>query len=152
MAKLYVDKKIRINAPAQKVWEALTGRACTDIWSLEFGSDGPLMHIESDWQLGSPVLWKDEEGTLLVEGTVTALTPQKMMRYTVFDTRTERPAAGPEDGITYELVEREGNTMLHVRQGDFGALPDGAKHRALSAQTWDRVLSRIKTLAEVELP
>ncbi|KKW43606.1 MAG: Activator of Hsp90 ATPase 1 family protein [Parcubacteria group bacterium GW2011_GWA1_56_13] len=109
MAKLYVDKKIRINAPAQKVWEALTSRACTDIWSLEFGSDGPLMHVESDWQLGSPVLWKDEEGTLLVQGIVTAVTPRKMMRYTVFDTRTERPETSPEDGITYELTEQEGN-------------------------------------------
>lgn len=152
MANLYVDKKIKIEAPAEKVWEALVSRARTDVWALEFGGEGgPLLHIESDWQLGSPVLWKDEDGTLVVEGTVTALKPYTMMRYTVFDVHSERPEVGPEDGITYELLEHDGGTILHVRQGDFGALKGGAKLRDASMQTWDRVLSRIKMLAEVEV-
>lgn len=151
MAKLYVDKKIKIKAPAAKVWEALTSRAATDVWSLEFGGDGPLLHIESDWQLGDAVLWKDENGTTAVEGNVTALVPGKMVRFTAFDARSPRPdRVDEEDDITLDVAESDGTTTLHVRQGDFGALEGGAKLRAASAQIWDRVLPKIRTLAEAE--
>jgi uncharacterized protein YndB with AHSA1/START domain len=56
MPKVFVEKSIEINAPASKVWEALTKREQTDTWAVEFSSGGPQFHIESDWKLGSPVL------------------------------------------------------------------------------------------------
>jgi uncharacterized protein YndB with AHSA1/START domain len=69
-----VDKTIEINAPAAKVLDALTKQEHTDEWVSEFsGGDAPF-HIESDWQPGSPVLWKGEDGKVVVEGTVTVLT------------------------------------------------------------------------------
>ena len=147
MSKLFVDKSLEINAPISKVWEILTERGFTSQWAPEF-SGGSSFRIESDWKLGSPVSWKDAGGQTVVEGNVTALEPQKLLRFTAFDVRSERPPITEKDGITYELSEKGGKTTLHVLQGDFGAMPDGAKYRDMSSAIWDRVLSKVKKLAE----
>src|ERR671918_1105470 len=115
MKKLFVDKTIEINAPASKVWDALTKREYTDQWALEFSSGGPQFHIESDWKLGSPVLWKGQDGKVIVEGNVTALEPEKLLRFTVFDVRMVKPPVTEGDGITYQLSKKNGKTALHIR-------------------------------------
>lgn len=147
MSNLFVDKSAEINAPISKVWEVLTERDLTSQWAPEFSGGSPF-HIESDWKLGSPVSWKDAEGRTIVEGNVTALEPQRLLRFTVFDVRSERPPITEKDGITYELSEQDGQTRLHVLQGDFAARPDGEKYRDMSGEIWDRVLSRVKELVE----
>ncbi len=147
MEKLFVNKTIEINAPASKVWNALTRREYTDQWALEF-TGGAEFHIESDWKLGSPVLWKGQDGSVIVQGNVTVLEPQKFLRFTVFDVRGEKPPVTDEDGITYELTEQNGKTLLRLSQGDFSAMADGEKYRNLSAEIWDRVLPKVKELAE----
>ena len=147
MEKLFVNKTIEINAPAAKVWNALTRREYTDQWALEF-TGGAEFHIESDWKLGSPVLWTRQDGSVIVQGNVTALEPQKFLRFTVFDVRGEKPSVTEEDGITYELAEQNGRTLLRISQGDFSAMTDGEKYRNLSAEIWDRVLLKVKALAE----
>ncbi len=147
MSKLFVDKSIQIDAPASKVWEVLTARGDTSKWAPEFSGGSPLL-IESAWKLGSPVVWKDAEERTIVEGNVTAFDPSKLLRFTVFDVRSERPPVKEEDGITYELSEKDDKTRLHVLQGDLSAMPDGAKYRDLSAGIWDRVLFKVKELAE----
>ena len=147
MEKLFVDKTIEINVPASKVWNALTRREYTDQWALEF-SGGAEFHIESDWKLGSPVLWEGQDGSVIVQGNVTALEPNKFLRFTVFDVRGEKPPVTEEDGITYELTEQNGKTMLRLLQGDFSVMAEGEKYRNLSAEIWDRVLPKVKELAE----
>jgi len=147
MSKLFVDQSTEINAPVSNVWEVLTKREYTSQWAPEFSGGSPFQ-IESDWYPGSPVLWKDSESKTIVEGNVTALQPQKLMRFTVFDVRNERPPVTEEDGITYQLSEKDGKTILHVLQGDFSAIPDGEKYRDMSADVWARVLPKVKELAE----
>ena len=147
MEKLFVEKTIEINAPASKVWNALTKREFTDQWALEF-TGGAEFHIESDWKLGSAVLWKDQDGNVIVQGNITALEPQKFLRFTVFDIRGEKPLVTDEDGITYELTEQNGKTLLRISQGDFSAMAEGEKYRNLSTEIWDRVLPKVKELAE----
>ena len=147
MPKLFVDKTIEINAPASKVWEVLIMPGYTAQWAPEFAG-GAEFHIESDWKPGSPVLWKDQHGNVIVEGNVTAVDPNKFLRFTVFDVRGERPPVTEEDGITFELTGHIGKTTLRVLQGDFSVMPEGEKYHRLSAEVWDRVLPKIKELAE----
>lgn len=147
MSKLFVDQSIQINAPAAKVWEVLTEREYTAQWASEFSGGSPF-HIESDWNIGSPVLWKDAEHKTIVEGDVTALEPQRFLRFTVLDTRGARPPVTEEDGITYQLSEKNGKTTLQVLQGDFSVMPEGEKYRDMSAEVWARVLPKVKELAE----
>jgi uncharacterized protein YndB with AHSA1/START domain len=149
MSKLFVDKTIEINAPATKVWEALTKPEFTDIWAKEFSSGGPkFFYIESTWGMGDRVEWKAEDGTVIVEGNVTKLELLKLLRYTVADTRSEKMKFSEDDGITYELHENLGVTSLHILHGDFSVLPEGEKYCRMSAETWERVLPKIKELAE----
>ena len=147
MEKLFVEKSIKINAPASRVWDALTRPEFTDQWALEF-SGGAEFHIESDWKLGSPVLWKGQDGSVIVQGNVTALELNKFLRFTVFDVRGEKPPVTEEDGITYELTEQNGKTLLQLSQGDFSVMAEGEKYHRLSAEVWDRVLPKVKELAE----
>jgi uncharacterized protein YndB with AHSA1/START domain len=148
MAELFVDKTIEIEAPASRVWSALTRRDSTAKWAPEFSGGGPRFHLESDWNLGSPVSWKDEAGNVIVEGNVTGKEPNRFLRFTAFDTRSERPASGPDDGISFELTEENSKTLLHLRQGDFSNMPEGAKYQRMSDEIWERVLPKVKQLAE----
>jgi len=147
MSNLFVDKTIEINAPPFRVWEVLTKREYTAQWAPEFSGNTPFT-IESEWQIGSPVFWKDQNGKVVVEGNITALEPNKFLRFTVFDVRAERPPVKDGDGITYKLTNQNAKTRLWVSQGDFSAMPDGEKYRDLSAAVWDRVLPKVKHLAE----
>ena len=148
MSKLYVDKSVEIDASPARVWEVLTSRELTTDWASEFSSGGPQIHIESDWVVGSPVLWKNQKGHVVVEGTVTAAELHSLLQYTVFDVDARRPALGPHDGVTYKLTDRSGKTILWVSQGDFSTMADGARYRELSEAIWERALARIKRLAE----
>ena len=148
MPKLYVDKSLEIEASSARVWEILTSRRHTREWASEFTAGGPQLHIESEWAVGGPVWWKDQNGVTVVEGTVTACILHALLRFTVFDAHSARPVVGAEDGITFKLTERLGKTILWVSQGDFSTMPDGARYRDLSEQVWERALPRIKRLAE----
>jgi uncharacterized protein YndB with AHSA1/START domain len=149
MPKLFVEKTIEINAPITKVWDVLTSPEYTSEWATEF-SGGAEFHIESDWKPGSRVLWKDQVGNVIVEGYVTAVEPNTFLRFTVFDVRGEKPPVTEEDGITYKLTEHSGKTTLQLLQGDFSVMPEGEKYHRLSSEVWDRVLPKVKALAEKE--
>ncbi|MBT2654874.1 SRPBCC domain-containing protein [Bacillus sp. ISL-18] len=149
MTKLFVDKTIAINAPASNVWDVLTKSELNCQWAIEFSSGGPEFHLESTWELASPVYWKGQDGTVIVEGNVTAVKQDKLLRFTVFDVRMEeRPEVTEEDGITFHLAEVEGKTTLHILQGDFYAMTNGQFYRDASAEIWDKVLPKIKRIAE----
>lgn len=149
MNKLFVEKTIAINAPVFKVWDAITKRENTNEWALEFSSGGPQFNIESTWELGGPVLWKGQDGTVIVEGNVTAAEQNRLLRFTVFDVRSpERPPVTDEDGITFQLSEENGKTTLRILQGDFSVMTAGEKYRDLSAEIWNKVLPKVKELAE----
>jgi uncharacterized protein YndB with AHSA1/START domain len=148
MQKLFVDKTIEIEAPLFGVWDVLIRPAYTRLWAPEFYGGSPF-RIESEWRIGAPVLWKDGHDQIIVEGNVTRLEPEKILRFTVFDVHsTDRPTVTEEDGITFELLRRETHTLLHLRQGDFSGMADGEQYRQMSEQVWDRVLPQIKQLAE----
>ena len=148
MPKLFVDKTIEIDAPPFGVWDVLTATKYTRLWAPEFYGGAPFC-IESEWRIGAPVVWKDDHDQIIVEGNVTRLEPEKILRFTVFDVRTpKRPMVTAEDGITFELARRESGTLLHLRQGDFSSMPEAEKYWQASDQVWDRTLPRIKRLAE----
>lgn len=149
MSKLFVDQTIEINAPASKVWHVLTVSKFNNRWATKFSSGGPQFYLDSTWELGSPVLWKGEDGTVIVEGNVTGHELNKFLRFTVFDVRSEEKVLVTEDdGITFHLSEEKGKTTLHILQGDFSVMPEGKKYRDLSADIWDKVLPLVKEMAE----
>ena len=145
MKKLFVDKTVEIDAPVQKVWDVLTNPNFTDQWTNEFMAD---MIVESDWKMGSAVVWKDISGKVVVEGDVTKIEPKKVLRYTTFDVETGRTPVTEEDGITFELSGYEGKTKLHILHGDFATMKEGQKYYDMTLDAWNKIVPKIKELAE----
>jgi uncharacterized protein YndB with AHSA1/START domain len=88
---------------------------------------------------------------VIVEGHVTAVEPHTFLRFTVFDVRGEKPPVTEEDGITYERTEHAGKSAFRLLQGGFSVMPEeGEKYYRLSAEVWERVLPKVKALAEEE--
>jgi uncharacterized protein YndB with AHSA1/START domain len=152
MEKLFIEKSIEIEAPVEKVWKVLTDYEFTKQWVEEgWGKIGISMNVYSDWKPGSEVLWKKENGTLLVNGNVTKLNPYKLLRFTVFDVNSkEKFITEEEDGITYKLDEKKGNTILTVRQGNFAVMKNGKRNYEHTIKVWDAVVPKIKELTEAD--
>ena len=106
--------KVIIDAPASRVWKALTKPELVKQW--QYGTD-----LSTDWQMGSPITFRNEwEGTIYEQkGTILEIEPNKLMKYTLF-----APRPGLEDKpenyftMTYSLEEADGKTILTIIQDD----------------------------------
>ena len=124
MNPLNIVNQIDIKAPASSVWDALTNPEMTKQYM--FGCE-----TISDWEIGSSLLWQGEyEGKkmVFVKGQIKELVPFKLLSYTVIDPNGSIPDI-PENylTVTYELVQKEGSTLLTVTQGDYNKVAEGAR-------------------------
>ena len=149
MPRLIAEKSIDIDAPAARVWTVLTTPHFNEKWAALFAAKGP---IDSDWKLGSPVLWRNADGQVYVTGAVIALEPNKLLKFTVRSTSKEmQPLSGlAEDDITqtFALSEHDGRTTLSIAHGDFSNLANGEKILPAVVAGWDTILALLKQLAE----
>ena len=133
---------ITIDAGASKVWEALTTPSI--IKQYFFGTDAI-----SDWQPGSPIIFKGEwEGKQYEDkGTILNVIPNALFKYNYWSSMS-----GIEDRpenyviITYELSENNGKTLLTITQEN---IPD-EKMKEHSEQNWKKVLADLKHLLEAK--
>ena len=146
-ATLIVRNTITIDAPASKVWNALTNPVETKKYM--FGCE-----TVSDWKKGSPLLWKGEyegKAMVFVKGTIVDIIPGKFLAYTTIDPNSGIPDI-PEKylTVTYTLEESRGRTVLTATQGDYAKVGDGEKRykETVNGGGWDPILKAIKTLVE----
>jgi uncharacterized protein YndB with AHSA1/START domain len=108
------DSIAKINAPARKVWLALTVPDLVKQW--QYGSD-----LLTTWEIGSPIIFRNEWNGQVFEqkGSVLEFSPESRVKYSLFFPRPDLQDV-PEHRIfmTYELTESEGVTSLLVRQED----------------------------------
>lgn len=145
---LFAEQTIQINAPAEKVWRALTDKELSKEWVPAFGMQGG--YIESDWKDGSEVMWKDRDGKTQVNGKLFKHEPYNHLHFGVRD--TSDPTATEqteEDGIFYTLSEKDGVTTLHIKQGDFERDPAWVQYYEPTMRVWEKVLPIVKRLAEM---
>jgi uncharacterized protein YndB with AHSA1/START domain len=129
-----------INAPASKVWHALTDP--DEIQKYMFGS-----RVETDWQPGSRITWKGEyEGKEYEDkGEVLEVEPERRLKVTHFS-----PLSGDEDvpenyhTLLYELSERDDATHVSLSQ-DNNSSEEAAEH---SRANWEKMLSALKDVVE----
>ena len=148
MVKLEVKNTITINAPASKVWDALTNPAQTKKYM--FGCE-----TVSDWKVGSPLLWRahhEGKDVVFVKGTIKDIKHGKLLAYTTFDPNsTLRDSPENYTTVTYELREESGKTIFDVTQGDFSTVDDGEKRYKEASNNgdgWNPILVEIKKLVE----
>ncbi|MEP7373940.1 MAG: SRPBCC family protein [Chitinophagaceae bacterium] len=131
---------ININAPTERVWEALTTPSI--IKQYFFGTTAV-----SDWKAGSPLIFRGEwEGKKYEDkGTILETIPEKLFRYTYWGSMS-----GIEDKpenyatITYSLEDRNEYTGLTITQEN---IPD-EKMKEHSEKNWNKVLNNLKQLLE----
>jgi uncharacterized protein YndB with AHSA1/START domain len=141
MNKSYTaQKSIVINAPAVRVWQALTRPEL--VKQYLFGTQ-----MTADWRVGGAITYRGQwEGKAYEDkGSVRIFEPEKRLQTTYYS-----PLSGREDKpenystVTYDLVEAKGRTTLTVTQ-DNNPSPESAEH---SAKNWAMVLEGLKKLLE----
>ncbi len=145
---LFIKNTIAINAPIEKVWDALVNPVQTRKYM--FGCE-----TVSDWKPGSDLLWSGEyEGKkmVFVKGTIVRIEPHRYLAYTAID-----PNSTIEDisenylTVTYELKPENGQTIFTVTQGDYSIVAEGERRYTESYNNglgWQPILEGIKKLVE----
>jgi uncharacterized protein YndB with AHSA1/START domain len=128
-----------IKAPIEKVWDALTNPEI--VKQYFFGSNQ-----ETDWKVGSPVLWTGEyEGTTYVDkGVVLEFLPNKKLSFSYLSSWN-----GLEDKpenyllVSYDVKSTGTGTELIIIQSNYD--DEKAKH---STENWAVVIGGLKKLVE----
>ena len=142
--ELIVKGTALINAPALKVWDALTKPE----WTRKYMYN---CDTESDWEAGSALLWRGHgDGNVYVKGKVLDIKPGAYLAYTVID-----PNGNIEDKesnyltVTYALTPENGQTRVDVTQGDYAKVDNGAaRYKDTSPEGWNGLLQQIKEMIE----
>jgi len=139
---LVFQASIRINAPAARVWAVLTTPTLTK--RFMFGGEAI-----SDWKVGSPLVWRLGGNEKILKGTIVGIEPCKRLSYTIIDPEAPYPII-PENytTVTYELAEKDGETVVSVSDGDFSTVADGKIRYERTVWGWGIALQKLKEVAE----
>jgi uncharacterized protein YndB with AHSA1/START domain len=131
---------VSINAPAAKVWDALTDKAKRKQWF--FGVD-----TRTDWKPGSPIVHTGEyEGKPYEDkGEVLEIEPGRLLVHSHWSKTSGLPDK-PENyqTVSFFLTENEGKTTLTLAESNFPS----DKARQASEQAWEQALKGLKQLVE----
>jgi uncharacterized protein YndB with AHSA1/START domain len=134
---------IEINAPTSVVWRTMTDPTLIKQWFLG-------TNVETDWQAGSPIVFKGEwQGAAYEDrGIIQTIDPEKVLQYTHWSSRTGK-ADTPENHevVKLALTGTQDKTILTVSETNLGS----ADARDMSVKIWGMVLSNLKKVAEAKL-
>jgi uncharacterized protein YndB with AHSA1/START domain len=132
MSKSSIEKMVEINAPVSRVWRVFTDPGLTRQMGGEY---------VSAWNVGSSFGWRRLDGTLMTNGTILQIVPEKLLQHSLLNS-----VGNINSVITYEFVENDYVTTLYARE-EF-ATPISDNEYADSAEGWDAALHAVKEIAE----
>jgi uncharacterized protein YndB with AHSA1/START domain len=138
---LIAKATVTIDAPASKVWEAITNPEF--IRQYLFGAE-----VITDWKEGSPIIYKGtyQGKTYEDKGNVLKVEPEKLLLITHWS-----PLSGSADTpenyhkVSYDLAAEKGGTRLTITQ-DNNAIKEEQEQ---NSNFWKMALDGIKKLLEV---
>lgn len=129
-----------INAPSEKVWDALVNPVA--IRQYMFGT-----HVVSDWQVGSPIIWKGEwQGKSYEDkGVILQLKPGQTLQYSHFSPLSGLPDK-PENyhTVTIKLTASAHQTLVSLTQDKNSS----DEERVHSEENWGMMLATLKKFLE----
>ena len=148
MKTLEIKNTISINAPMEKVWDALVNPEQTKKYM--FGCE-----TVSDWKIGSTLNWQalyEGKNTIFVTGKIISIEPNKKLVYTTFDPNSTMEDI-PENHltVTYDLATENQQTIFTVTQGNYATVAEGErryKEAYNNGEGWNPILIEIKKLVE----
>ena len=133
---LIAEVSTTIDAPREKVWDALVNPMI--IRQYMFGTE-----VESDWDVGSPIVWKGEwQGKPYEDkGVILQLEPARKLSYSHFSPLSGRPDT-PENyhTVTVELTDDGAMTLDELSQ-DNNSSEEAREH---STTNWKQMLAALK--------
>ncbi len=137
---LLARASININAPCEKVWNALVNPEA--IKQYMFGTN-----VVSDWYEGSPIIWKGEwQGNSYEDkGVILQLKPERTIQYSHFSPLSGLPET-PDNyhTVTIELSANGNQTQVLLAQ-DNNATEEARAH---SEKNWGMMLAAMKKFLE----
>lgn len=128
-----------IDAPAEKVWRALTTAEFTrQYWHQT--------EVRSSWRVGDPVEFMVGGDEVGCRGEVLVCDPPKQLSYTWHFPRHPECAKEMPSRVTFELEELSGATKLTIRHDQFDAAHSPTFQ--MVAGGWPFVLAGLKSLCE----
>lgn len=136
MPNLFIEKSIEIVAPAAIVWRVFTDPELSRRMGGEY---------VTDWEAGSTIGWKDENGKMRTHGKILKIEPARMLKHNLLRDVDGVPTM--TSVITYEFRGRQdGKTTLSARESF--AEPQKDKDFADADAGWDASLAKLKAVAE----
>ena len=138
--KLVSKSSTLINAPVNKVWEALTNPSL--IKQYLFGTN-----TITDWKKGSPITYEGEwEGKAYKDkGQIVDIIPEKLLHTTYWSS-----IGGKEDkpenynNVIYEVMPENGGTLITISRDNI----KDEKELEHMKQNWGMMLESMKTMLE----
>ena len=138
--KLSVTVSKHINAPVNKVWQALTDPALIKQWL--FGTD-----TKTDWKKGSSIRYSGEwEGKKYEDkGKIIDIVPGKLLHTTYFSSMSGKEDR-PENyaNVMYEITPENGGSLVTISNDNI----DDEKTQQHVRENWSMVLETMKKLLE----
>jgi uncharacterized protein YndB with AHSA1/START domain len=127
-----------IRCTPQRLWEAITDGSLTQQYF-----HGTV--VESDWAVGSPIIYRVEGGEVGVAGEVLECDPPRRLVTTWHFSRVPQAADEPPSQVTWEVEETSDGCRLTLIHDHF----DGETFTYESVgEGWPQVLSSLKSLLE----
>ena len=137
---LIAEATITINAPASRVWEAITNPEL--IKQYLYGAE-----VITDWKVGSSIIYKGTYQGKAYEdkGNVLKAEPEKLLLITHWS-----PLSGTSDSpenyhkVSYDLAAENGSIRLTITQDNNGS----EEEREQNSNFWKMALESIKKMLE----
>lgn len=138
---LVAKSTILVNCSVEKVWEALTDKSM--IKQYFFGTE-----IITDWQEGSPILFKGIWNNVEYEdkGYILKIVPNNLIRYSYWSNQSGlADSIENYQNITYEIYPQDSGTLVVVTQDNVDTEENKINYEI---NIWKVVLKGLKELLE----